>query len=120
MTQELLKKLKQKRRSQKRGYTVFILLWLAIIVLSAWISTYLPAQWDISREKRYSLTESSQNLLKKIDADISFTAFAGNDTDYRRAVRGIVEQYQKHHDNISLEFIDPCLLYTSPSPRDRG
>jgi len=84
MTKDVLKQLKDKRRSQKRSYTVFILLWISIIILSAWLSTYLPAQWDISREKRYSLTESSQTLLKKIDAEISFT-----------------------HDDVSLEFIDP-------------
>jgi len=107
MTKDMLAQLKQKRRSQKREYMIFVLLWLTSIALAAWLSTYLPAQWDISREKRYSLTESSQDLLNKIDAEISFTAFVGKDTDYRRAVRSIVEQYKKHHDNISLEFIDP-------------
>ncbi len=107
MNKNVLSQLKQKRRVQKREYWIFILLYLSVIILTAWLSTFLPMQWDISREKRYSLTEDSQNLLKQIDARISFTAFAGKDADYRRAVRSIVEQYQKYHDNISLEFIDP-------------
>jgi len=107
MDKPILTQLKQKRRVQRRNYFIFVILWITAFILMAWLSTFLPKQWDISRAQRFSLTDSSQHLLEKVDGDINFTAFAGNNNDYRKAIRSIVEQYQQHHKHIGLSFIDP-------------
>ena len=48
-------------------------------------------------------------VKKALDAD------RFNDLEYREAPRATVEQIARVHDHSYV-----CLLYTSPSPRDRG
>ena len=33
---------------------------------------------------------------------------------------GVLKEYKEEHEKLANRLVDICLLYTSPSPRDRG
>lgn len=103
----LLEQIQSKRKSQKNHRIIFVILLCTAFGLLAWLSTLFEREWDLSREKRNSLTDTSIQLLKKIDADIDFTVFVSKKSSLRENIRDSIGQYQKHHDNIKLTFIDP-------------
>lgn len=110
MKQEIDEKLKlvhRKRRSQRRQQTIFVVLSLAAFVLIGWIGMQTQQEWDLSREQRHSLTPTSAELLSKIDSEIEFMVFMGKNPGQRENIRDLIRQYQKHHANISLKFINP-------------
>ena len=110
MTQEIsntLKDVHNKRRSQRIQHSIFIVLLISAFVLIGWLGMQTQIEWDMSREQRHSLTDTSIELLKKLDSDIEFMAFMGENPGRRENVRDLIGQYQKHHDKVILKFIDP-------------
>ena len=106
--QDNYQNIKQHRASQNRNYFVSIILLIICFALLASMSQFLPANKDISRDQRHSLSDTSKQLLQQVSGSISFTSFVGNDVDTRRKIRDIINKYQAINSSVSLEFIDPA------------
>jgi len=101
--------LNKKRKKQIHEQVIFVLLLIAICTLLAWIGLQTQKEWDLSRSQRHSLSNTSIELLQKLDGEINFIAFVGKNPEQREQLRDLIGQYQKQYKAIRLEFIDPDL-----------
>ena len=106
-TMDPLKQIQSKRRSQRLQQFIFVCLLLAAFGLLGMLALQTQIEWDLSREQRHSITDTSIQLLEKLDSEIEFMAFMSKNPGQREKVRDLVGQYQKHHKQITLTFIDP-------------
>lgn len=91
---------------------VFVVLFLGIIGLLAWLSTRYTLSDDWTADARNTLSPTSVELLKTIDKPVHITAFVREDprsSAIRKRITQIVGRYQQHHADINLRFINPDL-----------
>ncbi|NNC98459.1 MAG: hypothetical protein HKN88_10360 [Gammaproteobacteria bacterium] len=100
---------KAKRRAQRLQQFLFVLLLLIAFALLGWLAILTQQESDLSREQRHSITDTSIELLQKISDEINVMAFVGKNPGRREKIRDLIGQYQQHHTNIALEFVDPNL-----------
>lgn len=83
----------------------------AIVVVLNLIVGQLPEKYrniDVSSTKIYEITDTSRNMLKKLDKDITMKVLAvEKDTDER--IRTFISKYSGLSKHISVEWIDPVL-----------
>lgn len=93
----------------KNGLSVILLLILAGIL--GYLSLVFRTQWDISQNNRNSLSQTSIDLLRKLDAPLHVTVFATQQDLQLGDIRGIISNfisvYQRIKPDITLDFIDP-------------
>ncbi|MDO4728631.1 MAG: gliding motility-associated ABC transporter substrate-binding protein GldG [Bacteroidota bacterium] len=90
------------------------LIWgvLLIIVLN-FISQHIYYRFDLTHDKRYTLSDSTKELLNKIDAPIEFTILLQGKNlpaEFRRLqqeTKQLLEEFKSINSNISFLFEDP-------------
>ena len=101
----------KKSRTQIRLQNIiFVILFLSAIGMLATLSNRYVISSDWTADARNTLSPSSTELLKTIDKPISITAFVREDpksSAIRKRITQIVGRYQKHHEKVTLEFINP-------------
>jgi len=94
------------RRSIKQH--VFIgALCLGIAIALGWFSERYSYQFDITANKRNTLTPSSIASVQALSEQIEIIAVMGPNVNARQAVTSLVQRYQTHAPNLSLSFINP-------------
>ena len=102
---KISKKIKQQLRWQNN---FFILSFLIIIGLLAWISLQYDFEADWTNNKRNTPSEASLALLEKIEEPISIDAFISSTNQVLIAdIRHLVHGYQRYKTNITFNVIDP-------------
>lgn len=101
------KKTHQQTRLQN---TLFLVLFVAVVGLLAWLSTRYSFDADWTANARNTLSEASTALLDQLDGEIAITSYATEDETLRRAVSDLVGRYQRHKADVKLEFINPDLV----------
>lgn len=86
---------------------IFYLLFAAAFGLAGWLSTQYNAQWDWTSGGRNSLSDTSWQLLQRLDGPLRIKAFAPDHKLLREPIRDLVERYRRHSDLVELSFIDP-------------
>lgn len=89
---------------------IFVVLFLGIVGMLAWLSSRYTISSDWTIDARNTLSPASIKLLKNIDGPISITAFARDDAQsaaIRKRITQVVGRYQQHHADINLRFINP-------------
>jgi ABC-type uncharacterized transport system involved in gliding motility auxiliary subunit len=100
----------RKTRLQHRlQNALFVLLFLAVMGLLAWLSQRHSMQWDWTSGGRNTLSEASAALLEHLDGPVQITAFAREDETLRGAIVNLVERYRRAGADMRLEFINPDL-----------
>ncbi len=102
-----------KLRSRLRLHSViFLALFLTAIGLLAHLSREHPAQWDLTRNGRNSLSQASLDTLKNLPGPISITAYATLQDprlgDVRKIIREFVGLYSRAKPDLTLRFVDPA------------
>lgn len=81
------------------------------IIVTLFLNTLKGIQWDLSANKKYSLSEQTINVLKKLDKDIKVTLFTGgmsaDEGIMYRDVSDLLNEYKKRTSKITFEEIDP-------------
>lgn len=87
----------------------FVLMFMAIIGLLAWLSTRYNLQSDWTASGRHTLSKASIEMLASLEDEVQISAFARPDeiSGLRKRIREMVERYQLHKADMRLEFIDP-------------
>ena len=88
---------------------LFLILFLAVIGLLAWISHRYDYEADWTANGRNTLSPASVELLRRIPEPVTIVAVARN-TDLaptRRRIEELIARYQAVKPDIKLEFIDP-------------
>lgn len=87
--------------------TIFMVLLLAIVGVIAWLSTRYSFDADWTATGRNTLSDASISMLAKLENPISMTSYATEDETIRRAVKDLVERYQRHKADIDFRFTNP-------------
>ena len=88
---------------------LFLLLFLTIIGLSAWLSTRYTLQSDWTANSRNTLSESSIKLLETLDKPVRVEAFIREGNLEREAISEVFSRYQRVKPDLSLHFVNPDL-----------
>ncbi len=113
------------KKSKKRSDLINLLLGLGIVVLLNVLSQYAFARVDLTTEKRYTLAESTEEMLENLDDLVYFKVYLEGDFpqgsgDYKRLrdeTRIMLEEFRAlAGDNIQYEFIDPS---ENPDEKER-
>ncbi len=104
------------KKSNKRSDMVNLFLGLFIVVILNVLSQYAFTRFDLTAEKRYTLTASSKEMLEKVDDIIYFKVYLEGDFpqgagDYKRLrdeTKIMLDEFRAYAgDNIQYEFINP-------------
>ncbi|MDH5407281.1 MAG: GldG family protein [Gammaproteobacteria bacterium] len=103
---EVTKKSRLQFRTQN---IIFVVLFLTVISLLAWLSHRYNAEMDWTATGRNTLSDSTIELLKRIPEPVKITSFATDSelVAIRKNIRDMLARYQRYKDDIELIFIDP-------------
>ncbi len=87
----------------------FVVLFLTVVGLLAWLSTRYNYQADWTTSGRHTLSEASATLLDKLDGPVTITSFSRPDdvSGLRKRTTELVSRYQRLKPDIALNFVDP-------------
>jgi ABC-2 type transport system permease protein len=100
-------------KKDKRKNIIRFLINLAIIILVAIISSLAFMRWDLTEEKRYSLTPATIELLENLDSKVLVNVYLKGDypADFKRlenATRELLIELRSYsNNNIEYQFINP-------------
>jgi ABC-type uncharacterized transport system involved in gliding motility auxiliary subunit len=97
----------QSRRNLRLNNIVFVVLLLIMVTLLAWLSTRYDYQSDWTASGRNTLSSSSVAVLDTMPGPIAITAYASDADMLRRHSKDLVNRYQRHKNDVSLQFINP-------------
>jgi ABC-type uncharacterized transport system involved in gliding motility auxiliary subunit len=90
---------------------IFLLLFISSIGMLAWITNHYTYQFDLTANKRHSLSSSSIDLLKVLDREITVHAYTSDDVT-QQAIREIIERYQRVKADFNLRLLNPDIDIT--------
>ena len=103
-------KLNSRARLQLRIQSgVFLLLFIAVLVLLAWLSQRYPVTIDMSSNQRNSLSQETVRLLENVDAEIDVTLFITPINDRKPALEKLFERYRHLQPNMRVQSLNPEL-----------
>ncbi len=104
--------MKIKSRDIKKGNLTQLALGLTIIVLINIIASFWFTRFDLTGEKRYTLSEPTRKILKDLDDVVFFEVYLEGDFPagfkrLKKETREMLDQFRAYSDNIQYEFINP-------------
>jgi len=100
---------KQIRTRIKLHNTTFIVLFVSIIGLLAYLSERHFYEADWTQHKRHTLTAASTALLATIDHPIKISVYATEDDEIRKPIDDMLQRYLREKPSIAIEYINPEL-----------
>ncbi|KAF2339671.1 gliding motility-associated ABC transporter substrate-binding protein GldG [Flavobacterium nitrogenifigens] len=99
-------KLSTKHNLKALGITIFIL-----VVLNVF-GTLFFHRFDLTKDKRYTLSPTSLGIVKQVQNPLSIKIYMAGDlpADFRRLqqeTKQLLEEFQAYNSNIVFEFVDP-------------
>jgi len=85
---------------------IFLLLFISCLGMLAWITNNYTYQFDLTANKRHSLSTNSVNLLNALDKAITVNAYTTDDIT-KKAVTEIINRYQRIKPNFNVNFLNP-------------
>jgi len=87
--------------------TVLTVLLVAIIVLgfmalNLWVSTLEISNWDFTKEKIYTLSDESKNLMKDVEKEVHIYFVNYTDSDL---IMNLARQYHETNEKITVEAV---------------
>jgi len=97
---------------KKQDITEFGILTAILIIISI-LSSYFFARFDLTTDKRYSLSTSTKQLLRQLDDEVYFRIYLDGDLPsgfkhLQNSVREMLDEFRAYGgDNVQYEFVDP-------------
>jgi ABC-type uncharacterized transport system involved in gliding motility auxiliary subunit len=100
---------KQTHRKLRLESWTFVVLFLTVIGLIAWLSTRYHFQADWTASGRHTLSDASVAVLKQLDGPVTLTSFSRADdlSGLRKRTRELVSRFQRIKSDIILNYVDP-------------
>lgn len=90
---------------------VFILVVFAILAAISFLSSRRFVRADFSDDKRYTISQSTKNVLKRLDDVVTINAYFSREpaqvAQIRRDVRDVLDEYRAISNKLQIDFIDP-------------
>jgi ABC-type uncharacterized transport system involved in gliding motility auxiliary subunit len=99
----------QSRRQVRIQNAVFLVLFVGVIGLLAWLTQEFSFQADWTAGNRNTLSETTQRLLEGTEGPLAITAFVVQDDELRRDIKERVKRYQRYRPDLTLDFVNPDL-----------
>jgi len=114
--------MKNRKRNIKRQYFSQLLLVIIAIVLVNVISAYVFTRFDLTSEKRYTLSNSTKEILKNLDDIVYFKVYLDGEFPagfkrLRSETKEMLDEFRAYNTNIQYEFINPS---ASENERERN
>ncbi len=111
-----------KRKNIKQNSIIQILLGIVIIILVNIISSFVFTRFDLTSEKRYSLSDATKELLSDLDDIVYFKVYLDGDFPagfkrLRNETKEMLDEFRAYNDNIQYEFINPS---KNQDPKERN
>jgi gliding-associated putative ABC transporter substrate-binding component GldG len=76
------------------------------------LASYFYTRWDLTQDKRYTLSETSKNIIKKAENTVIIDVFLAGELppDFRKLqseTRQLLEEYAAVNPNVQFDFINP-------------
>ena len=89
-----------------------VIVQIAIIIFLAAMVNYLGFEhykrWDLSRDKKYQLSDKTKHFLDSIKGKVRLTVFFGSQNPLTGDVQNLLTEYQyASHGKIDVEYVDP-------------
>lgn len=101
--------MKNIRRQNILGIIAVVL----VLVFANVISSYIFTRFDLTSEKRYTLSDSTKKMLKELDEQVLFRVYLEGDelpAEYRRFrndIKNMLDQFRAYSKNVEYEFVNP-------------
>jgi ABC-2 type transport system permease protein len=110
-----------KQTNIKRSNIIQLSLGVIAIVLVNIIASFLFTRFDLTAEKRYSLSPATKSLVKNLDDVVFFKVYLEGDlpAGFRRLAnetKEMLDEFRAYNKNIQYEFTNPS---TSPNQKER-
>lgn len=98
---------------QKRKDIIMLVVVIAILVLLNFVCSFLFKRFDLTSEKRYTLSESTKKLLKDLDDVVFIKVYLQGDfnpsfTRLKNETKELLDEFRAYSDNnVEYEFINP-------------
>ncbi len=98
--------------NKKRRDLINLVLVFTIIVLINFISSFVFHRFDLTQEKRYTLSPVTKQLLTKLDDVVYFKIYLEGDfpagfVRLRNETKEMLDEFRAYSHNIEYEFINP-------------
>ncbi|MFA9189593.1 gliding motility-associated ABC transporter substrate-binding protein GldG [Flavobacterium magnesitis] len=89
-----------------------VLITLAILIILNLIGNSFFHRFDLTKDNRYTLSETSLNIIKQVKEPLSIKIYMEGDlpAEFKRLqqeTRELVEEFQAYNSNINFEFVNP-------------
>jgi gliding-associated putative ABC transporter substrate-binding component GldG len=89
-----------------------LLIVVAILLVLNVVSSYFFQRFDLTQDKRYTLSTTSLNIIKEVQNPLSVKIYLQGDlpAEFKRLqteTRDLFEEFQAYNKNIIFEFVDP-------------
>ncbi len=101
-----------KKRNIKINNIIRLISILAVIVLINIISSFLYTRFDLTSEKRYTLSDATRNMLSEIDDLVYFRVYLDGEfpagfKKLSRETKEMLNEFRAYNKNIEYDFINP-------------
>ena len=86
---------------------VAILALLGVLVIANFIAKKENVRWDLTKSKKYSLSDQTKKVLERVDQDIKVTLFYQTSNPEKANAENLLNEYKEKSGHIQTEFIDP-------------
>ncbi len=86
---------------------VAILALLGVLVIANFIAKKENIRWDLTKSKKYSLSDQTKRVLENVDQDIKVTLFYQASDAEKTNADNLLKEYKELSSHIQTEFIDP-------------
>lgn len=99
-------------RTAKKRNLQSVLITIAILILVNLIGNSFFHRFDLTKDHRYTLSETSLNIIKQVKEPLSIKIYMEGDlpAEFKRLqqeTRELVEEFQAYNSNINFEFVNP-------------
>ncbi len=94
------------------NYLLQLLVVIILIIVVNVISSYVFTRFDLTSEKRYTLSKSTIDILEKVDDIVYFRVFLDGEFPagfkrLKRETKELLDEFRAYNKNIEYEFINP-------------
>jgi len=87
------------------NFALYTLIGIALVVLVNWFVNRHDTRWDMTPNKKYSLSEQTRKLLKALNRDVTIYVFDRRDSFGER--RDLLDMYATATHRLRVKYVDP-------------
>jgi ABC-2 type transport system permease protein len=101
-----------KQRNLRQTGIIRLALGVLIIILLNIVGSFIFHRFDLTSEKRYSLSPATKEMLKEIDDIVFFKIYLEGEFPagfkrLRNATKEMLDEFRAYNKNIQYEFVNP-------------